>query len=68
MFNVSFAETLGDFLGSKKGSLDIHYKCIDDHDSSFIKEFGIKKIRNNKFVFEYDHEDEHNVTRYNNIG
>ena len=58
LFNVSFAETLGDFLGSKKGSLDIHYKCIDDHDSSFIKEFGIKKIRNNKFVFEYDHEDE----------
>ena len=36
----------------------MHYKCIDKHDSSFIREFGIKKIRNNRFVFEYDHEDE----------
>ncbi len=57
LFNVSFAEKVSDFYLSKKGSMDIHYKCIDDFDSSFTREFGIKKIRNNKFLFEYDVED-----------
>ena len=57
MFNVSFAENLKDLFESKKGSLDFHYKCVDDVDAQFVDEFGIKKIGSNKFLFEYSTED-----------
>ena len=57
MFNVSFAENLEDLFQSKKGSLDFHYKCKYDDDASFVEEFGIKKIGNNKFLFQYSIED-----------
>ena len=54
---MSFADSIEDLFGSKIGSMDIHYKCISDHDNSWIEEYGIKKIGNNKFIFSYHPEE-----------
>ena len=54
--NMGFAESALDYLGSKKGSLDSHFKCVSDFDKSIKEEFGFKKIGNDLFIFGYDPE------------
>ena len=56
---MSFAETALDYLGSKKGSLDSHFKCVSDFDKSIVEELAFKKIGNDLFVFSYDPENKY---------
>ncbi len=48
------AKSALDYLGSKKGSLDSHYKCVVE---GIPKEFGFKKVNKDLFVFGFDPEE-----------
>ena len=57
--SVSFAENIGDIWGKnkKKGSLDFHYKCLEERDDKITWEFGLKKIGDATILFGYDPEE-----------